>query len=485
LVAPTVDTELLLFVVSTVSAAPAATPTVSGLGLTWVEKATVLYSTDARRTTLFAAKSIGGSGALTIDFGGQNQLAVAYSLVEVAVPVGADPVLQVATAAVAAGTVVTPTLGPATGDSVILAATGTNVPGGTAITEDTGFDELSDIFTVISVARVAVQARYANDDVAPTFTRSFGGDATWGAIAVEIAVAYPELVEIKLPLIVTDAAPATDVPTVVIPLSVSVFDDNTFPPIEPPPMPATGIARDYVEVLEGLGMGLGLPVLVADDITVGEEALIGLAIPVRVWDDTPAVDVIDTDAVTINPVLVGFDGVVVDALAPTDVVILVGTAIVMAVDALTPTDVAQAGLLLQVVASDDVPPVDVAELGSSIQPRVSDDIPHDESVAALVSVLLAEVFDAVAEDDAVLAGIPMALAVVDVPEEGAVGERRHVSIPRFYEDLRLINDAALVSAAGTATLKVGTQADATLGLSSKVADPGLLTSGAGDEGIEG
>jgi hypothetical protein len=270
------------------------------------------------------------------------------------------------------------------------------------------------------------------------------------------------------------------------PILIDVFDDNTFPPLEPPPMPATGIARDYIDVEEGFEMGLALPVLAVDAAPGDDAVVVDMVLPVRASDVIPVVDVIDADAVTINPVLVGFDGVVIDALTPLDVVILVGTAIVLAVDALTPTDVAQASLPLKVVAADDVPPVDAAEIRSFLQAGVSDDVPHDESVAALVSVLLAEVFDEIEEGDAVLAGIPMALAVVDVPEggESAVAERRHVSTG-LYEDLHLINDAALVSAAGTATLKVGTQTDASLGLSSKVVDPGLLTSGAGEEGIEG
>lgn len=271
------------------------------------------------------------------------------------------------------------------------------------------------------------------------------------AVSDDAPAAEAVTVQIPLAVVVADDTPSTEFVNAAPSLGISVFDDNTFPPLEPPPMPATGIARDYVEVLEGLGMGLGLPVLAGDDITTSEEALIGLAIPVRVWDGVPVVDVIDTDAVTINPVLVGFNGVVVDALTPTEAVTVVLTAIVLAADALTPTDVAQVSLPLKVEAADDVPPTDVPQVRMPVGVLVADAQPLSEAVDAFLSVLLVEAVDDQAVGELVGGGIPMNVLAFD---ETAIGERRNIRA--FLDDLHFINDAGVevTEVAGAVTRRI-------------------------------
>jgi hypothetical protein len=267
-------------------------------------------------------------------------------------------------------------------------------------------------------------------------------------LSVADAVAAAEAVAVVVnPLTanVVDTTPAAELAQAAIPMGVVVFDDSTFPPLEPPPMPVTGIARDYVDVEEGFEMGLGIPVLVFDDTPAADVVAIGLRIPVQAHDVLSVVDVIDTDAVTINPVLVGFDQVVADTISPVDVVILVRVLAIDVSDNVGPADPVTARLPMQVVAADELAPFDVPSVESLIRPGVFDAVPVSDEVAALVSVLLAAVADENPGEDVVLTGIPMAISVADVPEEGAVTDRRNIALTKYYEDVHFINDALIES----------------------------------------
>lgn len=238
---------------------------------------------------------------------------------------------------------------------------------------------------------------------------------------------------------VSDSPAPVEAVTVSIPMSIAVSDDNTFPPLEPPPMPATGIARDYIDVQEGFTMGLGIPVLVWDDTPGADDVVVRMGIPVQAADAISVADVIDTDAVTINPVLVGFDQVVADTVTPADVVILVRTVVVLAVDALTPTELAQASLPIQVVAADDAAPADVPAVRMPVGIGAVDDQPSSDFAAGELSVLLVVAVDDQAVDELVGGGIPMSVLALDETE---IGERRNIRA--FLDDLHFIDDAGAV-----------------------------------------
>lgn len=69
---------------STTGTGPIETPTLSGLGLTWSQAATVTRATDTQRLTRFYALATeGGIGAITIDFDAQVQTHCDWSITQV------------------------------------------------------------------------------------------------------------------------------------------------------------------------------------------------------------------------------------------------------------------------------------------------------------------------------------------------------------------------------------------------------------------
>lgn len=73
----------LLFVESAVSAGTPNAPTVTGASLTWVQVASIAFGTTRRITVLRAMRNAGGSGTLSIAFGGQLQSAgIKWTLLE-------------------------------------------------------------------------------------------------------------------------------------------------------------------------------------------------------------------------------------------------------------------------------------------------------------------------------------------------------------------------------------------------------------------
>lgn len=231
-------------------------------------------------------------------------------------------------------------------------------------------------------------------------------------------------------------------------LYVDVVDDNTFPPLDPPPMPMTGIARDYVDVEEGLAMGLALPVLAVDDVLETDAVTVRVPLSVVSVDSLTTVDAIATDAITINPVLVGFDNIVSDTVGPTDAVTVVRVLAVVVSDSEGVTEFAGAALPMAATVIDTDLPTEAVNVQSVLQVLVLDDQPITEGFNALVSVLLPDVSDPLDPEDVVFSAIPMAIQVHDVPEGGEdpVSERRFVKMSGFLDDLHLINDRSVENA---------------------------------------
>lgn len=71
-ISPTANRLVLVTIYSADVSSPAATPTVSGAGMTWVQVDTVV-STNFRTTVFRSMSASPGSGALTIDFGAATQ----------------------------------------------------------------------------------------------------------------------------------------------------------------------------------------------------------------------------------------------------------------------------------------------------------------------------------------------------------------------------------------------------------------------------
>lgn len=81
-ITPTANKLVLVWAYSIMASAPSS-PTITGNGLTWVNIGSVLDSASLRRITLFRAMGASPTtGALTIDFAGQTQTGLGWSIVQ-------------------------------------------------------------------------------------------------------------------------------------------------------------------------------------------------------------------------------------------------------------------------------------------------------------------------------------------------------------------------------------------------------------------
>lgn len=265
-------------------------------------------------------------------------------------------------------------------------------------------------------------------------------DALGETESVQVQISAPG--QVGPSVVVFDDDVASDQVAVSPTFIITVFDDNTFPPLDPPPMPATGIARDYIDVQEGLGMGLGLPVLVSDDVPETDLVAIGLSIPVLAADALSPVDVIDTDAVTINPVLVGFDDVVFDGVMLEELVTVAPVQVLSVGDDVAPTDPVTVAIPLAATVEDAVTADDAVDVRPSWSIEVFDDVPSDDAVAGEFSVLLCVVSDDLAAED-VTAAVPTMRIFVDDPAIGIDQQASERSFVRsdYVLDLKIINSA--------------------------------------------
>lgn len=192
-ISPSASKIILLGVANPRGAGSPNIPTVTGASMTWTQVATYLDSSASlRRITLFRSVNASpGSGALTIDFAGQSQDACMWSVTEVT---GADTggtngsnaIVQTATGE-ANGTVtgVTATLGAFSNASNATFGIVRHNSNGLAITEGSGFTELSEV--AITNNRYQTQYKATNDTTVDWSWSSTSLNAT--AIAAEIKIA--------------------------------------------------------------------------------------------------------------------------------------------------------------------------------------------------------------------------------------------------------------------------------------------------------
>lgn len=187
---------LLLLVVGNSKAATPDIPTVSGAGLTWVQVATVTFSTagsPTRRLTLFRAMgATPATGALTISFGGVTQTGCFWVLdqatgMSTGGTNGSAAVVQSITGTQASG--VSTSFGLAlaafanTANSTYAAfAVATN----NTFTEKSGYTELADNGNA-DVGRLQTEW-IVSSDTAPRSTQA-ATSRNWGGIAIELAAA--------------------------------------------------------------------------------------------------------------------------------------------------------------------------------------------------------------------------------------------------------------------------------------------------------
>lgn len=193
-VAPSANKLQLLSIASRtgISANPNQ-PTVTSTGLTWVAINTSIYDTGGssrRRVTLFRALGAAPSaGALSIDFGGQNQTEVRWVLDEVtgADTSGANGAGAVVQSAVnqdtsGTGTTLTVTLGAFT--STANATYGAFADSGTNVgTVGSGFAQIGQTGTVADTVMIVTEFKTANDT---SVDYTFSAANEKGGVAIEI-----------------------------------------------------------------------------------------------------------------------------------------------------------------------------------------------------------------------------------------------------------------------------------------------------------
>jgi hypothetical protein len=185
-------------------------PTVTGAGLTWVLVNSVLYDTTSasrKRISVFRAMGTPTPGALTIDYGGQAQTNIVWSISEFSGMKttgsnGADAIVQSATnkdETVTTGTL-TVTLGAfASANNATFGAFAADGASTLTFTPGTGFTTLGATTTLSGASEIQVADEYKNSNDTSV-------DGTWsassmlGGVAVEIAdgtVATPAQVKIN------------------------------------------------------------------------------------------------------------------------------------------------------------------------------------------------------------------------------------------------------------------------------------------------
>lgn len=186
-VSPTAN-HLVLLAVHNNASGTAGTPTASGNSLTYVQIATVTYSGNSNRVTLFRA--LGGSpssGAITIDYGGSTQQAAIWAVIDCANvdtsgTDGSGAIVQSLTNTGAAVTSLTITLSAfGSTNNATFGAFGHAV--GNDVTAGSGFSELTDTSATAPVDTLFTEFRNNNDT---TVDASISASTQWGGVAIEI-----------------------------------------------------------------------------------------------------------------------------------------------------------------------------------------------------------------------------------------------------------------------------------------------------------
>lgn len=180
------------------------TPTVSGLGLTWVQVATTTFGigisggaavlAERQRVTVFRAMGTPTPGAVTADFGGVSQGAAAIFIAEVrgvdtSGTNGSGAVQQSATSATAINDAPTATASrtaalsafASTGNGAFAAAM--TYSNASTINPDTDWTELQEVGSA-TLGRFETQWRADNDTTAVATFAS--GTTYWGVVALEL-----------------------------------------------------------------------------------------------------------------------------------------------------------------------------------------------------------------------------------------------------------------------------------------------------------
>lgn len=181
-----------LYLFSVMSLGDATIPTVTGAGQTWVQVASKIDASNTRKVTTFrAVAGAEASGALTIDFGGNNQTACAWILdkidgVDILANNGATAIVQTATAentGTQTGITVTFSTPPLSGNSVYGAVRKSDtVP----ISPGTNFTELAELTNP-----GANETEFQNSNVQNVDWTWASTSATTVALAIELAKKIP------------------------------------------------------------------------------------------------------------------------------------------------------------------------------------------------------------------------------------------------------------------------------------------------------
>lgn len=192
-ITPGADRLVLLAVTQQSATNPPATPTASGNGLTWVQIATIQYTsgTRNRRATLFRTMGASpSSGAVTIDFGGETQTSCAWSInefdgVETGGTHGSGAVVQSSTGS-----------GSGTSFSISLSAFSASInrpfacwgiDASQAITPESGYTELHEVQVSESSVSHSLETEWHATATDTSVTATTSPSRLWGGVAIEIA----------------------------------------------------------------------------------------------------------------------------------------------------------------------------------------------------------------------------------------------------------------------------------------------------------
>ena len=187
---PTSNALVLVGIGNSQGSATAATPTVAGNGLTYVQVNTVTFDSGLKRETIFRAMGASPTaGAITVDFGGTSQtgchiVVVQFTGTNTSGTNGSGAVVQSATAS-GAGTSISVTLSALTGsnDAVWMIA-GNRGASGFGGTPEAGWTENTDATGGSPNYGHTDIYRLATTDNTPSTT--IGASDNYGAVALEI-----------------------------------------------------------------------------------------------------------------------------------------------------------------------------------------------------------------------------------------------------------------------------------------------------------
>ena len=189
-VSPTASRILIIAIQNSHGTTP-ATPTVTGLNLTWTERKTQLFATNLRRLTVFTATSgaIPGSGALTIDFAAATQTVCGWSLSEFSEVSALAPVVQAVGNAANSNTgeVALAAFADAVNNATYGAFAGAD---NTTASAGTDFTLLGTAAFSSPLAVIASEWRLGEDT---SVDMALGGSQNYGGIAMELAAGSSDL----------------------------------------------------------------------------------------------------------------------------------------------------------------------------------------------------------------------------------------------------------------------------------------------------